>query len=60
MSDALPLAARPNLDQYKKLAKDLQRACKSGDADAVRAWSRALRVTAAGRREFESRLGVRI
>jgi hypothetical protein len=42
MSDALPLAPRPNLDQYKKLAKDLQRACKPGDAGAVRAWASEL------------------
>jgi ankyrin repeat protein len=39
MSDALPLPPRPNLDQYKKLAKDLQRACKSGEAGAIRAWA---------------------
>jgi len=39
MSDALPLAPRPNLNQYKKLAKDLQHACKSGSPDAVRAWA---------------------
>ena len=39
MSDALPLAPRPNLNQYKKLAKDLQHACKSGSPGAVRAWA---------------------
>ena len=39
MSDAIPLAPRPNLDQYKKLAKDLQRACKTADQGAVRAWA---------------------
>src|SRR5688500_13102676 len=38
MSDALPLPPRPDLDQYRKLARDLQRACKAGDA-AVRAWA---------------------
>ena len=38
MSDALPLPPRPNLDQYRKLARDLQRACKAGDA-AVRGWA---------------------
>ncbi len=32
MSDALPLPPRPNLNQYKKLAKDLQHACKSGES----------------------------
>src|SRR5262245_4083201 len=42
MSDALPLAPRPNLGQYKKLAKDLQHACKSGVAGAVRAWASEL------------------
>ena len=31
MSDALPLPPRPNLEQYKKLAKDFQDACTSGD-----------------------------
>jgi ankyrin repeat protein len=39
MSDALPLPPHPNLEQYKKLAKDLQRACKSGDPDAIRDWA---------------------
>lgn len=38
MSDALPLPPHPNLEQYKKLAKDLQRACKLGD-EAVRDWA---------------------
>lgn len=39
MADYLPLAARPNLDQYKKLAKDFQRACHSGKPDAIREWA---------------------
>jgi hypothetical protein len=39
MSDALPLPPRPNLDQYKKLAKDFQHACQSRDAAAVRDWA---------------------
>ena len=39
MSDALPLPPRPNLEQYKKLAKDLQHACKSGDPGAIRDWA---------------------
>jgi hypothetical protein len=39
MSDALPLPPRPNPDQYKKLARDLQQACKSGDPGAIRAWA---------------------
>jgi ankyrin repeat protein len=38
MSDALPLPPRPNLEQYKKRAKDLFKICKSGDRDALRAW----------------------
>jgi hypothetical protein len=37
--DALPLPARPNVEQYKKLAKDLVKACKSGDPAATRLWS---------------------
>jgi ankyrin repeat protein len=39
MSDALPLPPRPNLEQYKKLAKDFQSACKSSDPGAIRAWA---------------------
>jgi ankyrin repeat protein len=31
MSDAIPIPPRPSLEQYKKLAKDLQHVCKSGD-----------------------------
>jgi len=41
MADYLPLAARPDLDQYKKLAKDFQRACQSGKPDAIREWAAA-------------------
>jgi hypothetical protein len=37
--DALPLPLRPNLEQYKKLAKDLVHACKSGEPDAMRTWT---------------------
>jgi hypothetical protein len=37
--DALPLPPRPNLEQYKKLAKDLVKACKSADTDAMGAWA---------------------
>lgn len=39
MSDALPLPPRPNLEQYRKLAKELQSASKSADPDAVREWA---------------------
>jgi hypothetical protein len=35
----IPLPPRPNLEQYKKLAKDLQDACKSGDARRIREWA---------------------
>lgn len=34
MSDALPLPRRPDLEQYKKLAKDIQAACRSTEPDA--------------------------
>ena len=36
---ALPLPSRPNLEQYKKLAKELVKACKSDDPDAIGVWS---------------------
>lgn len=39
MSDALPLPPRPNLEQYRKLAKDFQHACKSDGPSAVRNWA---------------------
>lgn len=39
MSDALPLPPRPNLEQYRKLAKDLQDACKSKSPEAIRNWA---------------------
>lgn len=38
-TDAIPLAPRPNLEQYKKRAKDLVKVCKSGDTEAMRAWA---------------------
>ena len=37
--DALPLPARPNLDQYKKRAKDLLKASQSSDPSAIRTWA---------------------
>ena len=37
--DALPLPPRPNLEQYRKLAKDLVKACRSGDPTAIREWA---------------------
>src|SRR5689334_7482745 len=36
---ALPLPRRPNLERYKKFAKDLVNACKSDDEDAIFDWS---------------------
>jgi len=39
MSDAVPLPPQPNLDQYRKLAKDLKHACESPDPAAVREWA---------------------
>jgi len=39
--DALPLPLRPNLERYKKLAKDLIKACKSDDPDAIGDWAEA-------------------
>ena len=39
--DALPLPRRPNLERYKKLAKDLIKACKSVDPDAIGDWAEA-------------------
>src|SRR5690349_23337452 len=38
MLDALPLPSRPNLEQYKKQAKELHKACKSADPQALTAW----------------------
>jgi len=37
--DALPLPPHPSLEQYKKIAKDLSKACKSGGPEAIRAWA---------------------
>ena len=34
-TDLTPLPARPSLEQYKKQAKDLAKACKSGDTEAL-------------------------
>jgi Ankyrin repeats (3 copies) len=38
--DALPLPARPNLDQYKKLAKELVKAANSNEASTLINWTR--------------------
>ena len=37
--DALPLPLHPSVAQYKKLAKDLVKSCRSGDPAAVDAWA---------------------
>ena len=37
--DALPLPRRPSIERYKNLAKDLVKACKSKDEDAVVDWA---------------------
>src|SRR6202046_1749306 len=37
--DAIPLPPRPSLERYKKLAKELVKACKSGKPHALRDWS---------------------
>ncbi len=39
--DALPLPLRPNLERYKKLAKDLVKVCKSVEPDAIGDWAEA-------------------
>jgi hypothetical protein len=39
--DALPLPRRPDIERYKKLAKDLVNACKSADPDAIGGWAEA-------------------
>jgi ankyrin repeat protein len=39
MSDALPLPPRPRIDQYKKVARELQRACAAGTGDAITDWA---------------------
>jgi ankyrin repeat protein len=37
--DTLPLPPRPDLEQYKRRAKDLLKACRSSDPGAVRTWA---------------------
>jgi ankyrin repeat protein len=37
--DALPLPPRPSLERYKKLAKELIKACKLGDDKAIGLWA---------------------
>jgi hypothetical protein len=37
--DALPLPLRPSLERYRKIAKELVRACKSGQPESLRTWA---------------------
>ena len=37
--DALPLPSRPSVERYKKLAKELVKAAKSGDETAIGEWA---------------------
>jgi len=37
--DALPLPRRPDVERYKNLARDLVKACKSDDEDAIVDWA---------------------
>jgi len=37
--DVVPLPVRPNLEQYRKQAKDLSKACKARGRDGVREWT---------------------
>ncbi len=37
----LPLPRRPSLERYKKIAKDLVKACRSDRPDAIRDWAEA-------------------
>lgn len=37
--DVFPLPRRPNVERYKNLAKDLVKACKSNDKDAIVDWA---------------------
>ena len=54
--DALPLPSRPDLQQYKKLAKDLVKACRSGDPAAIRLWAeRWITALAAAHRDPKTR-----
>src|SRR5688572_6883675 len=39
-TDALPLPPRPEVAQYRKLAKELTAAVKADDADAITAWAK--------------------
>ena len=36
---ALPLPPHPSLDRYRKIAKDLVKACKSDEPESIRCWA---------------------
>jgi ankyrin repeat protein len=55
MSDALPLPPHPHIGYYRKLAKDLLKACASDDPTALRAWVKQL-VSAEQIERMETRL----
>ncbi len=54
MSDAVAFPPHPNVEQYKKLAKGLQRACESKEAGAVRDWAEHWCQAIARLQSFES------
>jgi ankyrin repeat protein len=58
MSDALPLPPRPNIEQYKKLAREFQQACKTGDPAALQQWVVRWAETLAGLQERAATAGV--
>jgi hypothetical protein len=37
--DVLPQPPNPNVQQYRKLAKDLVKACRTGSSDGIRDWT---------------------
>lgn len=37
--DVLPQPPNPNVEQYRKLAKDLVKACRAGESDGIRRWA---------------------
>ena len=40
-ANVLPFPPRPSLEQYKKRAKELVKACKSRERDTIRTWAAA-------------------
>jgi ankyrin repeat protein len=61
MSDTLPLPPRPNLEHYRKLAKELQRACRAVEPTAIRDWAADwVRTLAALRRKDARRLRMEV